>query len=98
MPWGVRRDVILKVDYILLVTAVATGRNRKDILYVLPALHGKEVNIRTVIGITSGTMSLRVSKDKHLRKACGKYGSDWLGKTLNTDFRTFTLVCFELEQ
>ena len=91
MPWGVWQGSILKVDYTLLVIAVATGLNGKDVLYVLPVLHGKEVNIRTV-------MPLRVSKDKHLRKACGKYGSDWLGKTLNTDFRTFTLVCFELEQ
>ena len=44
MPWGVRRDAILKlkVDYTLLVIAVAIGLNGgKEVLYVVIELHGQ---------------------------------------------------------
>ena len=60
-----RRDTESKL-HMTIAIAVATSCNGK-VLYVPYELHGAEVNERIV-------MLLRVSKDKHLRKACGKYG------------------------
>ena len=39
MPWGVRRGAILKVDYTLLVIAVATGHKEGEVFCVLLEIH-----------------------------------------------------------
>jgi len=39
IPWGIQQGVIMKEDYTLLVIAVATGHNEKEVQYVLLELH-----------------------------------------------------------